>query len=264
MKNTKAFITSFAVITALLLTGCIDKPELTPQPAIKPVAPTPSRVHTQGEANLSITSEVSTKLRVAFVNNPEESSFCNKLAQRLTGRVILDKAELLLNTDGDVKITITPEFELKDQSGSYYRVLCKEINVQVASPRKVYAMTTIEPAPLPRQLGMQNAKNQYLNYATNEIAAFLSKELEKISNNEVAVCIVNFALSNANEYASTNSLAAEVSKVAQILSSTSGIINYLNISQNVATATCSFRIVYLRDQFPQGLTNVLNLKLAKK
>ena len=76
--------------------------------------------------------------------------------------------------------------------------------------------------------------------------------------------IVNFALSNANEYASSNSLAAEVSKVAQILSSTSVIINYLNISQNVATATCSFRIVYLRDQFPQGLTNVLNLKLAKK
>ena len=262
MKNTQIFL---GILSGLLLTGCVlDDPELQPEIKPLPAQEAPARQRTQAEANFSVTSEVSTKLRVTIVPGNEERSFCRKLAQRLAGRVVIDKAELVLDSNGDAQIVLDPEFELKDQSGSYYRIICNQINAKIVSNRKVYAMTTIEPKSMPRKLGLQNAKNQYLAQAADALAPFLSKELEKISNKDVAVCIVDFALANAQEQPDSRSVAIQIDKIARILNSTNGIINYTNIRQDVSRATCSFRVVFLKDQFPQGLTNVLNLKLASK
>lgn len=255
----------FAVIVMVLSNGCaIENAQISPK--VQPIrqAPAPVRVVTQADANFSIVNEVNTKLRVVFNWSAAEKSFCEKLAVRLAGAVILDKAEIVLNSSGDVIITLLPEFELLDKTREYYRIKCNQIEVSIASKQKVYAMTTVEPKSLPRKLGVQNAKNQYLAPAVKTIAPFLKKELEKISNESVAVSVVDFSLANVQENPESQYVAAQVNRISQILSSTPGVINFTNIRQNVANATCSFRVVYLKEKFPQGITNMLNLKLAGK
>lgn len=259
----------FSAVAALILfavTGCISdvKVDTTPQPV--PVAPQPApvRLQTQADANFSVSDEVNTKLRVYFNWSSSEASFSRKLAQRLAGSVVIENAELLRNGTGDVLINIAPEFELMDKSGNYYRILCNQINVSINSNSKVYAMTTIEPKALPRKLGVQKAKDQYIPQASSEISAFLKKELDRISSEEIAVSVLNFTLENVQENPTSDFVAKRIAKITNVLNSTSGIINYLNIRQDVSKATCSFRVVYLKKQFPQGVANVINMKLAGK
>ena len=254
-----------AVCIAVLCSGCATECSQAAcggQPL--PQGHAPVRLVTQANANFSVASEVNTKLRVVFRLSSAEKTFSLRLAERLAGSIVLDKADILINSPGDIVISITPEFELVDKTRDYHRVKCNRIAVSIASKQKVYAMKTIEPKALPRKLGIQNAKNQYLEPAAKALVPYLRKQLEKISNEYVAVSVVDFALANVQERPEPQYVAAQVNKVAQILSSTSGIINYTNIRQDVSTARCSFRIVYLKDQFPQGITNVLNLKLAGK
>ena len=262
MKKTNLL---FAVIALALSNGCaIESAQISPE--VKPIrkAPAPVRAVTQADANFSVVSEVSTKTRAVFNYPAAEKTFCQNLAVRLAGTVVLDKAEIVFNSPGDVVIKLSPEFELLDKTRNYYRIKCNQISVSIASRQKVYAMTTIEPKPLPRKLGIQNAKNQYLAPAVKAIVPFLKKELEKISNKSVAVSVLDFSLANAQKNPESQYVAVQVNKISKILSSTPGIINFTNIRQDVSRATCSFRVVYLKDRFPQGLSNVLNAKLAGK
>lgn len=255
----------FAVIVMALSNGCaIEKAQVSPK--VQPIqqAPAPIREVTQANANFSVVNEVNTKLRVFFSWPAAERSFCKNLAARLAGAVILDKAEIVLSPPDDVVIRLSPEFELLDKTHEYYRIKCNQISVSIVSPQKVYAVTTVELQPLPRKLGAQNAKNQYLAPAVKAISPFLKKELEKISNESVAVSVLDFSLANVQENPESQHIAAQVNKISQILSTTPGVINFTNIRQDVSKATCSFRVVYLKDQLPQGLANVLNLKLAGK
>lgn len=262
MKKYNLFV---AVMLVVLSNGCaLERAQISPNPQPIPQAPAPVRTVTQANANFSVASEVNTKLRVVFNWPAAEKTFSAKLAERLAGSVILDKAEITLNSTADLVVTIIPEFELLDKTREYYRIKCNQIKVSIASKQKVYAMTTVEPKSLPRKLGVQNAKNQYLAPAVKTIAPFLKKELEKISNESVAVSVVDFSLANVQENPESQYVAAQVNRISLILSSTPGVINFTNIRQNVANATCSFRVVYLKEKFPQGITNMLNLKLAGK
>ncbi|MBQ9775750.1 MAG: hypothetical protein IJW17_06900 [Lentisphaeria bacterium] len=254
-----------AAVSVALSCGCtIDRVRVSPEPQPLPAAPAPVKMVTQADADFSVASEVNTKLRVVFNWTDAEKSFCTKLAERLAGKVVLDEAEIVRNSQGDVVITLQPEFELVDKTGEYYRINCNQIAVSIASKQKVHAVTTVEPKALPRKLGAQNAKNQYLTLAVEQIAPFLKKELEKLSKEQVAVSVVDFALKNVQEQPESQYVAAQINKITRILSSTSGVINFTNIRQDVSKAACSFRVVYLKEQFPQGISNVLNLKLAGK
>ena len=262
MKKISVFI---AAVFAVLNSGCaIERTQVQALPQPLPSSPAPIRDVTQANANFSVAGEVNTKLRVCFNWNAAETTFNSNLAARLAEKVVLSKADLILNGKGDIVITLQPQFELLDKSGEYYRINCTQVTASIASAQKVYAMTTIEPKELPRKLGAQKAKNQYLNPVANTLAPFLKKELEKLCNEQVAVSVIDFALANVQEQPEPQYVAAQVNKISQILSSMSGIINFTNIRQDVSKASCSFRVVYLKEQFPQGIANVVNLKLAGK
>lgn len=262
MKKINLF---FAAVSVLFFGGCAsDKVVIQRKPQPLPAAHAPVRATTTANANFTVADEVNAKLRVSFYPSPAEKSFCIKLAKRLADSVVLDKADIVLSSGGDVVISLKPEFELIDKTGNYYRVNCNEFTASIFSKQKIYAMTTIEPAPLPRKLGADKAKNQYMKPIADAIVPFLKKELDKISNGQIAVSIVDFSLKNIQENPEPQYVAAQVNRIAQVLSSMSGVINYTNIRQDVSKAACSFRIVYLKEQFPQGITNVLNLKLASK
>ena len=262
MKKTNLSALAFL---ALLGFGCtLDEAGIAPKMEPLPTAPAPVRTATQAEANFSVASEVSTKLHVTFNYDPAEATFCAKLAQRLAGQVILDKAEIVFGRPGDLSIMIRPEFELLDKSREYCRINCTEVAVAISSKQKIYAMTTVTPKALPRKLGAQNAKNQYLPQVTAAVAPFLKAQLEKISREQVAVSEVEFALANVQEQPEARVVAVQVARITRILNTTPGIINFTNIRQDVSKAACSFRVVYLKNEFPEGISNALNLKLAGK
>lgn len=130
--------------------------------------------------------------------------------------------------------------------------------------QKTIALKTIELKPMQRKLEIEQAKNQYLKPAVEKLVPYLRKELNRINNEHVAVAIVDFALANTKDQPSSDSIAKEVKKIAWIMVNTPGIINSSVIRQDVNKAACTYRVVYLKDKFPQGLQNELNLKLANK
>ena len=263
MKKTNLLAT---VVFSMLFSGCAIENAYVPPAKPQPLPPgqAPVRTVTQANANFSVSSEVSTKLRVRFKWTSGEQTFASKLAERLAGNVVLEKAEIVLNSKGDAFITIDPAFELIDKTRNYYRINCKQISVAIASNHKIYAIKTVELKPMPRKLGAQNAKDQYLAPAVEAIAPFLKNELERISREEFSVSILNFALANVQEHPESQYVSAQINRIAEIMRTTPGIVNFENIRQDVSSATCSFRVVYLKDRFPQGLSNVLNTKLAGK
>ena len=256
-----------SVLAALLClgTGCVPGEVVVQQrPAPIPVEPVEVRPITQAEATFSVASEAKTKLRVRIRFPEDEKTFSAKLAQRLTNRVILSEAEVVLGEPSDMTLLITPEFELLDKSGDYYRIVCKQVAVSLSDSRKLYAEGVIEPEALPRKLGVQNAKDQYLNPVADKMASYLREQLGELSSKEIGVSILDFKLANVSEKVKSEDVAARVLQIAAILDDMPGVINYADIRQDVANASCSFRVVYMKEKFPAGLANVVNNALAKK
>lgn len=256
----------FAAAALTFCFGCGGDITVEPQPTLPPLppAPAPVTVTTQADANFTVASETNTKLRADFKWNNSEANFSCKLAERLADQIVIQNADLTLNGKCDVTIIIMPEFELKDKTGNYYRINCNQIKVSLVMAQKTGAIKVIELKPMPRKLGIEQAKNQYLDPAVKKLVPFLRKELTRLSNEEVAVGIVNFALANIQEQPSSEKVAKEVERIADIMKNMNGIINYTVIRQDVNKAQCTYRVVYLREKFPQGLRNALNLKLANK
>lgn len=247
----------------LIWSGCTPI-YVQPRPEPFPVESSPINKNTQVDRNaFSIDSEVRDKLRVMIFDNKKEFSFCKKLANTLASSVITDNSEIISSTPYDVAIFLDPEFELIDKDGEYYRINCEQLTVTIRSARKVYAVKVIEPKPLPRKLSIDKAKDQYIKSAAAEISPFLTAELEKIANYEIGVSEVGFNLQNVSEKADSADISENVEKISRILRSTPGIVNYTLLNQDINKAHCTFRIVYLKDDFRQGLTNVLNVKLTK-
>ena len=250
---------------AVILSGCLDRTVL-PEP-IQPLPPAQSPINPAtrpAEDSFSIESAVSTKLRLKIIGSKSEPDFCSKVAERLAESVVLSKAELTLHDPYDAVITITPEFELIDSDGDYYRINCQQVSVRIQSEQKTYAVKTVEPAPMPRKMGLKNAKNQYAKTVVAALTDYLSSELTRISNQDVAVTEMRFKLRNWQEKADPAAIASQVGKISQILHNMPGIINYTNIAQSTSQASVTFRIVYLKGQYPQGLVNAVTSKLATK
>ena len=251
-----------------VLTGCrpfVGETYVPPQQQPAPAVHSPIHVKTRAaEDSFSIESAVNTKLRIKIVFGTSEKTFCRKVAERLMNAVLLDNAELSINDPYDAVITLVPEFELVDSDGGYFRVKCTEFTAQIISDKKVYSSKTIEPAPLPRKLGLDNAKNQYVNPVVNALTAYLGKELQKISNNDISATEIRFVLKNFRENADSASIARQVEKISSILHSMPGIVNYTNVAQHTSQAAVTFRIVYLKDKYPQGIVNAINVKLETK
>lgn len=252
----------------VMFTGCrlhVDETyvpsQLPPQSAVQ----SPVRLKTQSaEDSFSIESAVNTKLRLKIVFGVSEQNFSRKVAERLANAVLLDKAELTLNDPCDAVVTLVPEFELIDSDGGYFRVKCTQVSARIMSTRKVYATKTIEPPAMPRKLGLENAKNQYVNPVVNALSSYLGQELQKISNNDVSVTEMRFALQNIRQHADPTAISRQVEKISAVLNSMPGVINYTNVAQHTSQAKVTFRIVYLKDRYPQGLVNAINSKLETK
>lgn len=252
-------------ISTSIFAGCIPYVEPTyvpPQQQSPMPPPSPVREKTHvAEDSFSIESAVNTKMRIKIICSQSERSFCRKLAERLITSVFLENAELTLNDPCDAVVHLIPEFEEVDKDGGYFRIKCTQVTAQIKSDRKIYASTTVEPAPLRRKLGLDNAKNQYVNPVAKALAAYLKEELQRISNNDISVTEMRFALKNPRRTVDNIAISHQVERIHRILRSMPGVVNYTNVAQHTSQAAVTFRIVYLKDKYPQGIVNAVNAKL---
>ena len=270
--------TNFFVAFALtaLCCGCNHtSPPPPPQPAV-PVANSkaPEERKIPGKKSkspaqfaaprISATREIGSKLRIVFTKPSVEKDFTSKLAQRLAEVIIPDNAEIRLKDKGDVQISLLPEFELLDKTSQHFRISCNEIVLKITSRDKVYAIKTITPKSLPRQAGVQKAKNQYLVPAVKEFSSFLTDSLKRISKELIAVSVVDFKLAPEQGKYPEHLIAGQVDKIIQTLKATPGVIDYTLIRQDPVKRTCAFRVVFLKKVIPHGIVNTINLKLAGK
>lgn len=260
----KAFLVLFAGSCALLA-ACSTPAPIYVAPTVQPKveATSPQRAVSQVDADFIAVDEVNLKLRVRMQDTGSESAFSKKLIQRLSSNLTA-VAEFVSDGAGDVKIVFTPEFELKDADGEFCRVRCVQVETAIFYQNRQIAARVVSPAELPRKVGEQNAKDQYLAPVAAKIAPFLQKELLQLSGTELAVSEINFALKNTQKSSTSVNVAEQVNKIKQVFDSMEGVVSYAISNQDVKNATCSFRVVYQKRMFPQGIANALNLKLANK
>ncbi len=254
---------------AATLAGCCSAPQtVPPQPLPLPPAPAPVELKNTGDkGGFEIVSEANTKLRVLFTSSAAESAFASRLAQDLAeGINSSGNIRLVGSAPYDLSIAITPLFEVFDTDGEYVRIKCSRVSIAVSPAvsgnKELYSVKNIVPADMPRQLGAQRAKDQYLKPVAKEALPFLNKELARIADTKIAATEIKFQMKNWNAKPDAAELAHEAAKIKSVLDKTPGIISFQNISQNNASATCTYRVVYMKDAFPQGLVNDINSKLA--
>ncbi len=252
-----------------LAVGCVaDKPYV-PAPAKEVEAAAPVHAKNIGSENgFAIVSDADTALRVAFTLTDAKNPFSWKLAERLAGMVCQDgKVRLVTAAPYDLNIVIAPEFEVIDKDGGYVRIKCTQVSFAIrpmeSKSKEIYAVKTIVPAELPRQLGEEKAVVQYVAPVAKEAAPFLEKELERLGNTKLAVTEMKFKLKNQLAKPDPVQLAAQAAKISGVLASMPGVVSAQNVFQDTKAAGCTFRIVYLKEQFPQGIANAINLELAK-
>lgn len=249
--------------TCALLTGCSTPQTIyVPQPVQQqPQATAPIRNATQADADFVLVNEVSLKLRARLSPSGTENAFNQKLMQRLAAG-LNNTADIVFADPGDVKIILSSSFEQKDADSGFYRIRCEQVTATVLFQGKQVASKIVEPRELPRKAGLQNAKDQYLNPVVTVLVPFLQKELLNLSNTELAVSELNFGLANKQKKTTSSQVAMQVNRIKNTLEKLDGVVNYTIVSQDVTNATCSFRVVYRKSQFPQGFANALNLELA--
>lgn len=260
----KSSLAIFAGACALLA-GC-STPETiyVPRPAPQlPEATAPQRIETQASADFVVVNEVSLKLRSHLSSSGQETAFNRKLMQQLAA-AMSGITDFVPAESSDVKIILSSSFEQKDADAGFFRIRCEQVSATMWYQGKQIASKVVNPVELPRKAGIQNAKDQYLAPAAESLAPFLQKELLNLSNTELAVSELNFGLANGQKKSTSSNVAAQVNRIKKTLDKLEGVVNYTIVSQNVANATCSFRVVYKKQLFPQGLANVLNLKLANQ
>ena len=252
-----------AAVVVALGTGCaIDDAHTAPRQQQLPEKHAPVYQATRvSQLSFSAENEVSTKLVLKLINSDQEPAFCNTLFERITGDLLPDKAEITSGSQYDAALYFLPEFDVIDVDGPYTRVNCSKIMVRITLGSKVYALKTFYPKPMPRKQGLQRAKNQYVDAVAKPVIKFLRKELDRLVNKELAVSEIDFNLQNSSQLPEQADIAREVARINNVLASTQGIVNYYNISQNTANARCTFRVVYHKRLFPQGIINYLNLSL---
>ena len=252
------FLTALAC--GAFLTGCCDVPvESAPQPAA-PV-PVKKKAEKTKVENLSfaVGDEVKAKLRLR-VDYRGNKQFSQKLFELISDD-LLSEAEFGSFSSYDGVIRLGNEFEVKDKSGEYFRVICKKVRVEMYFNDQLQVSRTLKLAPQPRKLGYDNAVEQYLEPAAREVRKFLANRIAAVNRSKLGVCEISVKISGSRARSSA-AFSQEISKAAAALKSLPGVIKYENVAQDVAAGSCTFRVVYVKEKSPQGLRNIFNSKLA--
>ena len=277
------------ICAALCMTGCIRLAPDTPAPprpqSATPVTPprpqsattvtpqTGNKVeHTTTElpsTETRLVVSMEDKLRVSFKSSSMDAghaAVCRKVADECAQAILPQKARIV--TDGKADMTILTDCEFKEKSafGDFALLECQEFRLRIIDIREeeLASMIVVHPKPMPRQLGRDEAMNQYVQPISKELIPRITAEISRIANENINVEDVTFLVKCSPATNATDEFRREIQRIKGVMDNESGILNWELVSQDADNQRCRFRVLYKKGSFREGLANKLGFKLAVK
>lgn len=266
----------FSVLTCVamvLLTGCPDDSGrvIVPKPSPKPVLVCSDVV--------TVSSSQEPVLRAAFISRKhEDAAFSNLLCDELSMGLLPRHARIVVPGDQDISIIVDPSFEVFDKSGSYVRVKCNYVTLKVCDKRQreLFAIQSITPPEMPRQLGEEAAKCQYVkpvaallrNKFTQALDTFVGQNVAvrevTISSHELQSALPPNRPVDFLKYPVHPGRTADLAyKIGAILDRSEGVIDWMNVGYNKTSGACVYRITYMKSQYKNGIDIYLTHQLGQ-
>ena len=256
-KNLLLAVVAFSA----LMTGCCKDHSTSGAAAPAPVPEKKERPAKVETLAFSVGDEVKAKLRLKIEHSKGNAEFSQKLFDLISDD-LLSEAQIGMFRNYDGVIRLSNDFEIKDKTGEYVRVICKGIRVEMFFSNQLQMARRITLRPLPRKLGYDNAVEQYLTPAAREVRKFLARKIAEVNREQLAVREITVKIAGSRK-GKVENFSQEVVRVAQTVSSIKGVLSYQILNQDPVVGNCTFRIVYVKGQLPQGMRNILNNKLAE-
>ena len=273
---------------ALCMTGCVKvtvpEPVVHPVQPVQPVQQAPQQTQTpvtplRGNDALGTTTELPTvetrivnvledKPRVYFTAMPtsdaNEKTFCSKLIFECVQRMLPKNVRVVSESKADMIVKIGCEFKEVSTFGEYVKMDCKAVTAGVVGIREeeLSSLMIVHPRSMERKLGRDEAMNQYVMPVCNELLPQLRSEIERLASENIAVEEIIFLVKCAPSGNATDEFRREVQRIKGQLDGTDGILSWDMLKQDAENQRCSFRVVYMRKKYPEGLGNKLGSKLA--
>ena len=200
---------------------------------------------------------------MALASNGFEADFCRKVADECAQQLLPKHARVVTVPKADMTVVLDAEFKEIDAFGEYVRMECKECRAKILDIRKdeLSSLIVVRPRALPRQLGRDEAVNQYVLPASRELVPRLRDEIDRLANENICVEEVTFLVKCVPFLNATRTFQREIQHIKAILNDERDILSWELLSQDAGNQRCRFRIVYKKGGFPEGLSNKLGSKL---
>jgi len=253
MKTRQILMFGFCVMTAILFSGCTICDCRCPVP----VPPPPRPVVVYEMVKLVERHDV---LRV-FVSGEGATDSERQLAGRLVfqakGGLASDKAEVRLEKDAsDAILTIRPRLTTVDHDGNYWRLNCEvQSELRASNAKRVFAAKSFKFVAPKRVLGLENAVKQFEDEGGRAVSDWCAKELNHIFDRDVEVALLNIELIQRPVDAQRNVVEdnRQIMAIGEGLRRMPGIISYELTGRNEGQGTCTYRVVYFRREYPNGI-----------
>ena len=274
----RLFSSLFGIGVALCMTGCVTyvvQPEAQPVQPVQQQDETPVTPSRGSEVKRTTTELPSTetkilgtaqdKPRVAFrslTSDGSEATFCKKVASECVQRLLPRQARVVTAPKADMTVVFDAEFKEVSSFGEYVLMECKEFRVRIidVNEEELSSMIVIHPQKMPRKLGRDEAINQYVAPVCTELFPKLSDEIARLAGENINVEEVTFLVKCAPSSNQTDEFRREMQRIKGILDGESGILSWELSSQDAENQRCTFRVVYKKGSFREGLGNKLGLK----
>lgn len=273
---------------ALCMTGCVKvivpEQNVKPAPQVQPVQPmqqeqtpvTPMRGNDAIDTTPVVPSiethilgAVEDKPRVSFSVLPTsdvyERNFCAKLIQECVQRMLPKNARVVSEAKADMMVKIGCEFKEVSSFGEFVKMECKAVSSSVVGIRdeELSSLIVVHPQPMERALGRDEAVNQYVMPACKELLPRLRSEIDRLAGENIAVSQITFLVKCAPSVNATDAFRSEIERIKKLLDGTKGVMSWELAVQDAENQKCTFRIVYMKKKFTEGLSNKLGRELTK-
>ena len=153
----------------------------------------------------------------------------------------------------DLQLQLHPSFTKVDVAGDFVRMDCKvSVSIGTRKGNILLASEIFDFKSKERQLGMENAKKQFLSISSRKIGEWLARRFA-----EIGVENVYFRIKLPPRKKHSKPFSNELAHIENVIKSLPGVIDYQCIGFDEGDGTCSYRIIYAKNKIQGGLAEQL-------
>ncbi len=186
-----------------------------------------------------------------------ERQLAGRLVFQAKGGLASDKAEVRLEKEAsDAVLSIRPHLTTVDHDGNYWRLNCEvQSELRASNTKRVFAAKSFKFVAPKRVLGLENAVKQFEDEGGKAVSDWCAKELKHIFDRDVEVALLNIELVQSPADAKRNVVAdnQKIMAIGEGMRQMPGLISYELTGRNESQGTCTYRVVYFRKDYPNGI-----------